>query len=458
MFYQESKTARAAVVGTIMPWTGGLSDIPPGWVLCSGGVVDAADYPLLTQAVGNTYDALGGSITGNFPNYTGTIKLPDLNEKALMDIETSYFAPRVSGGTGRDADIDPDALTIMSPIIGDNEDNGITTIFTNVTIDVIFNINADDRTGYQGKITGNTKEDGEGVSTVYTGPRKLGRKHVKRHNHPGTYPTLEVQNPQKPGEGVAGYENIAYTLYHSHVDNEGGGQTGDTYYFGWSDDPAGDGSAGNVNAAPGLAAGNVTGSTTPAGAELDYMFTWPSANDTIPSGYNGGSQGVVVAHVQAENPPVNLKPLIVTGTPISRQFAVTNLRPEGPFLDYNRAVPAAARGGSFNIPSGLKNYYDSSNQTASQVRATMMSHSGVNFTSNDQGAAGNVGDFIEAHDHGEFDITFDSGGLRPATSIITEVNLPGTVNVDNTQNERALQIDMNISQPTLSCIYIIRAY
>ena len=66
MFYQESKTARSAVVGTIMPWTGGLTNIPPGWILCDGGVVDAADYPLLTQAIGNTYDALGGSITGTF--------------------------------------------------------------------------------------------------------------------------------------------------------------------------------------------------------------------------------------------------------------------------------------------------------------------------------------------------------------------------------------------------------
>ena len=42
MFYQEAKTARSAVVGTIMPWTGGLTNIPPGWILCDGGVVDAA--------------------------------------------------------------------------------------------------------------------------------------------------------------------------------------------------------------------------------------------------------------------------------------------------------------------------------------------------------------------------------------------------------------------------------
>lgn len=452
MFYQESKTARAAVVGTIMPWTGGLSKIPAGWILCSGGVVDAADYPLLTQAVGNTYDALGGSITGNFPNYTGTIKLPDLNEKALMDIETSYFAPRVSGGTGRDADIDPDALTIMSPIIGDNEDNGITTIFTNVSIDVIFNINADDRTGYTGKIVGNTKEDGEGTATVYTGPRKLGRKHVKRHNHSGSYRTLDNSIPTKPGEGVAGYENIAYTLYHSHVDNEAGSNRGDTYYFGWSGDSGSDGSASVVDAAPGIAAGSYSGGTTPTGSELQYMFTWPANAGDVVSGANGGTQGVVVAHVRAENPPVNLKPLAVVGSPISSQFITSNIKTNGPFLDSNESVPAGARSQSFNIPVGTKNYYEL-NQSASQLRETMMSHTGTSFVANSSDV-----DYIEAHDHGEFDVLFNSIGLRPKSSIITEVNLPGTVNVANTQNERALQIDMNISQPTLSCIYIIRAY
>lgn len=452
MFYQESKTARAAVVGTIMPWTGGLSKIPAGWILCSGGVVDAADYPLLTQAVGNTYDALGGSITGNFPNYTGTIKLPNLNEKALMDIETSYFAARVSGGTGRDADIDPDALTIMSPIIGDNEDNGITTIFTNVSIDVIFNINADDRTGYVGKIVGNTKEDGEGTATVYTGPRKLGRKHVKRHNHSGSYRTLDNAIPTKPGDGVAGYENIAYTLYHSHVDNEAGGSTGDTYYFGWSGDSGSDGSASVVNAAPGLVAGSYSGGNTPTGQELQYMFTWPANAGDVVSGANGGTSGVVVAHVRSENPPVNLKPLAVVGSPISSQFVTTNIKTNGPFLDSNESVPAGARSQSFNIPTGTKNYYEL-NQSASQLRETMMSHTGTSFVANSSDV-----DYIEAHDHGEFDVLFNSIGLRPKSSIITDVNLPGTVNVDNTQNERALQIDMNISQPTLSCIYIIRAY
>jgi hypothetical protein len=452
MFYQEAKTARSAVVGTIMPWTGGLSNIPPGWILCDGGVVDASDYPLLTQAIGNTYDALGGSITGSFPSYSGTVKLPDLNEKTLMDIESSYFAPVANGGTGRAADIDSDALTIISPIIGDHDDNGVTISPTDVTVDVLFNINAGDRTGYTGKITGNTKEDGEGVATVYIGPRKLGRKHVKRHNHPGTYATLDESDRNKPGRGVSGYENIKYTIYHSHVDNEGGSDQGDTYYFGWSSDSPGDGTANTVDSRPGIVIGDAV-AANPTSQEINYQMTWPSTTQDAPDGHGGGTQGVVVAHVESESPPVNLKPIKCLSTPISREFKVTNERPEGAFLDQNRAVPGAARGGYLNIPTGFTNYYDDNNQNASQLRDTLMSHVGLNFTNTDPG-----GDFIEAHDHGEFDVEFDSSGFRPNSSIVCEVNLPATVNVDNTQNEKALQIDVNIAQPTLSCIYIIRAY
>ena len=452
MFYQESKTARAAVVGTIMPWTGGLTSIPPGWILCSGGVVDAGDYPLLTQAVGNTYDALGGAITGSFPDYSGTIKLPDLNEKALMDIEASHFASVAAGGTGRLADIDSDALTIMSPIIGDHEDNGVTTIFTNVTIDVIFNINQDDRTGYTGKITGNTKQDGEGVATVYTAPRKLGRKHIKRHNHSGLYPTLDNNDPSLPGEGVSGYENIKYTLYHSQVDNESGGDRGDTYYFGWSDDGgSNNGSANTVDIAPGLQIGDGTGNTAYIGQETDYMVTWPVQGATTPDGFTGGNSGVVVAHVQSENPPVNLKPMKCLSSPISRQFIQTSQKSNGAFIDNTEAIPAGARSQPFFMPGGFTNYYNASNQNESQLRDTMMSHSGTSFLSEG-------GDLIEAHDHGEFEVFFDSGGLRPNSNIIVDVNLLGQVEIDNTQNEKALQIDMNVSQPTLSCIYIIRAY
>ena len=91
MFYQESKTAKAAAIGTIMPWGGGITSIPKGWIVCDGQFVNAGNYPLLTQTIADTYNTGNSTLAGNFPSYTGTIKMPDLNQKALMDVEEAYF-------------------------------------------------------------------------------------------------------------------------------------------------------------------------------------------------------------------------------------------------------------------------------------------------------------------------------------------------------------------------------
>jgi microcystin-dependent protein len=55
-FYQESRTMKGAVIGTIMPWSGSLSEIPKGWIVCDGSQPEAKDYPLLVQAIGDTYN------------------------------------------------------------------------------------------------------------------------------------------------------------------------------------------------------------------------------------------------------------------------------------------------------------------------------------------------------------------------------------------------------------------
>ena len=141
MFYQDTKTAKAAAIGTIMPWTGAISEIPKGWVFCNGQTVEAISYPLLVQSIGDTYNAGTSTLGGSFPNYTGGIVLPNLNGKALMDIEEEYFASIASGGTGRDADTNTEARSIISPYIGENSDNSIPVIFNDVYTDVIFTLN-----------------------------------------------------------------------------------------------------------------------------------------------------------------------------------------------------------------------------------------------------------------------------------------------------------------------------
>ena len=62
-----------------MSWSGPLSEIPDGWIICNGASVNAADYPLLVQAIGDTYNSGNSNVGGSgFPNYTGQIVLPDL--------------------------------------------------------------------------------------------------------------------------------------------------------------------------------------------------------------------------------------------------------------------------------------------------------------------------------------------------------------------------------------------
>ena len=82
-----------------------------------------------------------------------------------------------------------------------------------------------------------------------------------------------------------------------------------------------------------------------------------------------------------------------------------------------------------------------------------MSHPGFNFLSNSSS------DQIDSHDHDEFDIEFDSTRLRPPTTLIANVNIPTQADfLGNAENKNALQIDFNVAQPQMTCIYIIRAY
>ena len=150
-FYQSLRTAKAAAIGTIMPWTGGLSEIPDGWILCSGGTIEAALYPLLSKTIGDSYNVSGNSdFSGSFPNYIGVITIPNLNNKNLIDIEPQYFGNAV-GSTGNSADQDSIAASLIQPLIGTHSDIGVEIIINDALTDVVFELN--DTTGYSGKIT-----------------------------------------------------------------------------------------------------------------------------------------------------------------------------------------------------------------------------------------------------------------------------------------------------------------
>ncbi len=454
MFYQELKTAKAAAIGTIMPWGGGLTSIPKGWVMCDGSNVAAVDFPLLTQAIGDTYNNLATNLQGSFPSYTGTIKLPLLTDRALMDVEKDYF---INGNapTGRPHDEDLEAKTLVDPKVGTHESQSLTTIFTDVYTDIVFELPDSDYVGgdiYHGRLRGNTAIPGDGFRTLYVAPRKLGRQHVKRHTHPGSYETISGAQSAHPGKGVIPYEDAHYTIRFQITDNAIG-DSGDHYYFGWTDDAPLDPQPATWLSHPGIQPGTGWDTANWSATAGHYVLYWPQPGMTHPSGFSQGSAGKVMAKVLAEAPPYNLKPNQVIHTPISSQFKSTPQYNNGHLIDSTQPIAWGFGGNSFTPSAGMTNYYETTD-SEHEVRDTLLSHAAINFR-----ADNDPNDYIEPHDHDEIEIEFDGSRLRPASNINVIVNLARQTGLlQNDANKNALQVDFNTTQPSLTCLYIIRAY
>lgn len=464
-FYQEVRTMRAAAIGTIMPWTGPISKIPDGWIICSGGSVAAADYPLLARAIQDNYNT-GATSTfgGQFPSYQGDIFLPALTNRPLVDIEASYFGTG-TGATGHPQDTPALAQTEITPYIGLNSDNGFSSTINNVVTDVVFDLTErtfpageDVQSSYYfGKVRGNTVAEGSGEAsrTLFFGPRKLGRSHVKSHKHGGrNIETIARLPTAQPGEGVVPYGEITFN-FGTNVSDPVPGPFGDIYELSYE----------LVQTGPGGAA---------RGAQ---------------DGWGSGPAGRVVAPIQAENPPINWTPQQCAATPIKetitepsniRTFAHQNAGgtatvnvlmdglsgfSAGTSSSDNAGKPMkyGLNGEDIDIPNGQSSFYPdilytvgfSANDVVSYD--TLQSNAGWDFMKTSASVA--TQDQILSHTHDEFDVTFDRAGLKPDTSINVGVWAEtGKLNLDNDRNVGVLQIDMNISQPGMSCIYVIRAY
>ena len=463
-FYQQTRTMRAAAIGTIMPWTGPISKIPDGWIVCAGGAVAASDYPLLARAIQDNYNPSATStFGGQFPAYEGDIYLPALTGKPLVDIEASYFGSG-SGATGHPQDTPALAQSEITPFIGLNSDNGFSTTINNVVTDVVFDLverefpagESVQSSYYFGKVRGNTVAAGSGEAsrTIYFGPRKLGRSHIKSHKHGGRNIETIARLPNtQPGEGVVPYGDITFN-FNTSISDPVPGPFGDIHDLSYE----------LVQTGPGGAA---------RGAQ---------------DGWGSGPAGRVVAPIQAESPPINWTPQACDATPIKETFTepsnertfqhiggttkTVNVLMDG-LSGFDAGVTGSDNSGrpmkygpnglDINMPKGQSTFYPdilyTVGLTANDVVSydTLQSNPGWDFMKNDQSVG--TQDQIFAHTHDEFDVTFDGTGLKPDTSINVAVWAEtGKLNLDNDRNVGVLQIDMNISQPGMSCIYVIRAY
>lgn len=177
---------KTAKVGTIMPWGGdgfsgfGAGNIPKGWELCDGEVRDASQYPLLASVLGTTY---GGTITGIFPNYSGTFVVPNISNRVMIDLEKDHLAlPEFQYGQG-------DVLNTVIDSAGTKFGDLISDFGTTQVIKTIWSANADiDFTlpaglTLVGKYTQLGITDPDFQTSVTTLNRKLGINHTPAHSH-----------------------------------------------------------------------------------------------------------------------------------------------------------------------------------------------------------------------------------------------------------------------------------
>jgi hypothetical protein len=75
--------------------SGSLASRFPGWIVCEGDTLQAADYPDLWDVIGNTYGGNGAkTVNGNTKTYSGSFKLPDYKNRRL------HGTGNVDGNTG----------------------------------------------------------------------------------------------------------------------------------------------------------------------------------------------------------------------------------------------------------------------------------------------------------------------------------------------------------------------
>jgi len=427
--YGSIKTMKACAIGTIMPWVGDLTEVPRGWLICNGNDIPAGDFPLLTQVIKNTY---GGTVpaTGpgsSFPEYAGTITLPNISQRALSDVDSAYFA----GGAIRPNIDTADALAAVSTYIGPGDtDNGVPGEFNDIYTDIMFSYTPEN--DFSGRITGSTYDPGFGAKTVFTSARKLGRRHTPTHSHPTTVPSINkgIGTEGRAGDGVSCSRQISYKITKAYFDDLLAPVEVDINYFSPSGTAFG-------NGAPGVVLGNVLSEAVPQNGIPREIFSHGLSNwfgssvaPDIPAPYSRG--GGDTPEGTPGPPNFQLK---------DRNFEPLDSAPYGP-------------GGS-NIRVAQRNFDNGgANSDFDQHRPyeVMFNHSGISF--NKVTPTAGISDVITSHTHETFDITFDKSSLRMPTTITA--NVRSDVVPQNVPS--ALNTKVITQTPSVIVMYIIRAY
>lgn len=176
-FYNQLKSQKGSTIGTIIPWTGALTNIPAGWIICDGAQIDIDDYPLLFEAIGYRYGGVG--------NLFAT---PKLRNKALVDFHPSHN--NIPG-----INMNPNFIARIG------EDYANLTSGASSNIDLRFSLSPVNN--FAGRVTDLGINPASYSDEINIVPRALGDRHTGSHNHPGSVSSVGsskdwVENCQQP--------------------------------------------------------------------------------------------------------------------------------------------------------------------------------------------------------------------------------------------------------------------
>ena len=464
-FYNRIKSGKLAPIGTIMPWGGSsqigqtLDNIPTGWIICSmtNAVLNAADYPLLAATFGNEYgpfpedgsgfvNGVNHGIVNAFPyNKDGSLGhvdkfgLPNLNQLALVDIEGQRQQPNSSSLTGADK-------IEMGQYIGENGPDA-TQPPTLLSSDVDITFTIEPSSQLAGRITGITMDDPIYFDTAYVVPRKLGVDHIPEHTHkPATTAEFDqFWGAYAFGNGVQ--EFVPGAAEKDKSPDYGAvapaGQKTDTEALRWKPGEKNiswwDEFDGGISLPDGI-------NRVYINPELEMIPAVPAAARAIPQrfyhyddnfGYNDDNRSVEAVQKSAH----------------------TGAFPPAGYYNGRRNyyasvdIPEKQRGESMPLTDIQDTIYDPSlgelqpiNTAVTDTYTTTLNHLGEGWGSND----------LKSHTHDAMEVSMSRGSLSiPSTILVNDIATGTTAPLSVAT---ALSVQINPNTPSLTMMYIIRAF
>jgi|TARA_B100001250_G_scaffold395398_1_gene400274 hypothetical protein len=464
-FYNRIKSGKLAPIGTIMPWGGGsqsgqgLDNIPAGWIVCSlnNATLNAADYPLLAATLGNQYgpfpeegsgfvNGVNNGIVNDFPynkdeslGHLDIFGLPNLNQLALVDIEGQRQQPNSSSLTAADKI----AMGIYIGVNGPDATQPPTLLSSDV--DITFTLEPSNQLA--GRITGITMDDPIYFDTAYVVPRKLGVNHIPEHGHK---PATDSEFDQFWGAYAFG--NGVQEFVPPTADKD------KSYDYG-------------AVAPAGQTQGAQAGRWKPGEKNISWFDEFDGGL-SLPDG-----TGEVYISPELEVIPA----IPATSRPIAQRFY--HVDENFPYNDNNLALPnvqTTAHVGAFppaGYYNGRRNYYQSVDIPAEQRGLTMPLNdildepydpslgelqpintavTNTYTTTLNHDGEGWGSDTLRSHAHDAMEVSMARGSLSiPSTILINDIATGTTAPLSVAT---ALSVQINPNTPSLTVMYIIRAY